>query len=80
MSEMGPAMMANAPTIREYAEIRVPSTDSAMPSSSPIRGRMGEMIMIWLLAAKTRSHSEKTMRVGDDLLGLKRHHPHEVSL
>jgi hypothetical protein len=29
-----------------------------------MRGRRGAMIMIWLLAAKTRSQSEKTTRVG----------------
>ena len=62
------------------AETNVPSTDSAIPSSSPIRGRIGEMIMIWLLAAKTRSQRAKTMTPGEGLSRLKRHHPHRLSL
>jgi hypothetical protein len=33
-----------------------------MLSSAPICGRMGEMIMIWLLAEKTSNHKENTMR------------------
>ena len=61
-SEMGPDMMANRPTMREYAVMRVPRRGSAMLSSSPICGRMGEMIMIWLLAENTNSQREKTMR------------------
>jgi hypothetical protein len=42
--------------------IRVPRRVSAILNSSPIRGRMGDMIMIWLLAENTRSHRERTMR------------------
>jgi hypothetical protein len=33
-----------------------------MVSSAPIWGRMGEMIMIWLLAEKTSNQRESTMR------------------
>ncbi len=61
-SEMGPEMMANRPTMREYAVIRVPRRVSGMLNSTPICGRIGEMIMIWLLAEKTSNQSEKTMR------------------
>src|SRR5687768_3600218 len=35
-----------------------------MPSSAPIRGRIGDMIMIWLEALKTSSQSAKTTRLG----------------
>ena len=36
-----------------------------MSNCSPIWGRMGEMIMIWLLAENTNNQSEKTMRFGE---------------
>jgi hypothetical protein len=64
-SEMGPEMTAKRPTMREYAVTSVPRRVSAMSSCSPIWGRMGEMIMIWLLAENTSNQSEKTMRYGE---------------
>ena len=54
-SEMGPEIMAKTPTMREYADTRVPRIESEMPSSSPIRGKIGAMIMIWLDELKTSS-------------------------
>ena len=46
LSEIGPAMIAKAPTMTEYTDTSVPKADSPMRSSSPIRGRIGDRIMI----------------------------------
>ena len=40
---------------------RIPA-ESAIPSSSPIRGRMGEMIIVWLADENTSSQSVNTIR------------------
>ena len=40
----------------------VPSAASAMPNSSPIKGKIGAMIMIWLEAENTSSQSVKMIR------------------
>src|SRR6056297_1941937 len=67
LSEIGPEMIAKIPTMRAYADTSVPSTASPIWSSSPIRGRIGEMIMIWLADEKTSSQRAKTMTPGDVL-------------
>ena len=61
-SEIGPLMTAKRPTMREYADTRVPITATSIPSSFPIWGRMGERIMVWLAELKTSNQRAKTIR------------------